>query len=277
MKVSTKSVDGKLIGLSGYAAVGKDAFADALCDEFGYVKVGWADPLYEAALMINPVVWILPYPTTLRSLVGKRGWTAAKRIPGVRKYLQFLGTEVVRDTLGEDVFVNKMRGKILELLRSGRSVVVTNCRFDTEIEALEKLGGTLVWVSRPGIGPVNDHVSESFIKPDRCALYVHNNGTVEDLREWATLINAAVKGHHYDPNVHVELYSRTVKRAIASSVRLILETAAPTSAAIDEWVKKHKVECDIDENRVEVYVDGERAGRAAYCDNVIELDMVIAR
>ncbi len=230
MHISTTKNNAKLIGLCGYAGAGKDAFAEAMESEFGYVKVGFADKLYEVALVLNPIIWKLPYPQRLKTVVSKLGWTKAKRIRQVRKYLQWLGTEVFRDTFNKDFWIDQTRPVVEKHLRSGKSVIITNCRFANEAEFIEELGGVVVQVTRPGVGPVNKHVSDQGESFDYAIFRVDNDGTVEDLKSWARQCQAAVHGVHSNPVVNQTAFDAAINRTIAAGVELVLDAAAPASA-----------------------------------------------
>ena len=171
-----------LIGLTGYATAGKDEFADKLVEDFDYVKVGFADALYEMALWINPeVTSVEGFGLKLSDLVETKGWTEAKRIPEVRQFLQDLGT-TAREHMGVNCWVNALFPKVDKLLQSGSSVVITNCRFENEARAIKERDGALVLVERPGFGPVNDHVSDAGQCFRFADFMVSNDAGKEDLR-----------------------------------------------------------------------------------------------
>lgn len=146
-----------LIGLTGYAGAGKDEVADTLVREFGFKKIGFADPMYRIALDLNP--WIRQDGRLLRDIVERIGWTAAKRMPEVREFLQRLG-ESGRQNLGEGVWINAVARTLLVTNARNKNVVITNVRHENEARWVKRRGGTIVLVSRVGFGPVNDHVSD---------------------------------------------------------------------------------------------------------------------
>lgn len=277
MQIKTESTPAKLIGCVGYAGAGKDSFADQMVKEFGYVKLGFADKLYELALKLNPIIWKLPFPQRLKTIVDKKGWTKAKRIPGVRKYLQWLGTEVGREVFGEDIWINTLKPKIESLLQNGKSVIITNVRFENEAQYIEELGGSIVLVTRPGVGPVNGHRSDKGEAFDYAIFRVENNGTEEDLRAWAHSCQAAMHGMHSNPMVNHAPFEAAIHKAIAAGVELVLDAAAPASAEAAKWRERHRLELRSIEEEIKVLVDGEVAGTVRYCDNIVEIDARIAR
>lgn len=152
------------IGLIGYAGTGKDWLAQQLIaagDDPPFTRVSFADKVRELALRVDP---ILAYgdseieggPIRLSDHVQAVGWEEAKKDPEVRRLLQEIGTGV-RDLVGEDVWVNA--ADVIDRAHEG-PVVVTDVRFPNEARLIERLGGVLVRVIRPGVGPVNGHRSE---------------------------------------------------------------------------------------------------------------------
>jgi hypothetical protein len=194
--------DEMIVGIAGYAGAGKDTAAAAL-KALGFRQDSLAAPLKAMALDINP--WIRIPGTkgtsggymdhlfvTLQSLFNVCGhdWEKAKRYDGVRQFLQRLGTEGVRKHLGEDTWVNALVERYntehdaLQLDVPGEyapapDVVVTDVRFANEATACDQL----IWVSRPGVGPVNNHPSDAGLVQGYATHHVHNDGTIEELHE----------------------------------------------------------------------------------------------
>lgn len=147
-----------LIGLVGYAGSGKDEAAKYLVEERGFTRVAFADPLKAVASAI--------------------GWDGRKDDIG-RRLLQDLGL-AARQYINADVWLN---AGLETIDATPGSVVVTDCRFQNEIDAIRARGGVVWRVDRPGVGPANGHVSEhewTTIEPDAVIV---NDGTIRDLRE----------------------------------------------------------------------------------------------
>lgn len=153
-----KGEDPSLIGLVGYAQSGKDEVAKCLVADHGFRRVAFADPLKAVATSV--------------------GWSGNKDKEG-RKFLQNLGV-AVREHVDPDAWLSRA---LRDIDKSNDPVVVTDCRFLNEIDAIRNRGGIIVRVNRPGIGPANDHVSErewATTLPDGV---IDNDGTIEELRE----------------------------------------------------------------------------------------------
>lgn len=179
------------MGFTGYVGAGKDAAASILVAEFGFVRIGFADPIKEMLLAIDPIV-CAPTPEggehwgRLSTLVAAHGWDKAKRLPEVRRLLQATGTEAGRGVLGEDVWVEAAmrRAYAARYCRSdGRrpGIVFPDVRYPNEAAAVRDRGGRLYRIERPGVGPVNGHSSE---RPAELAVdgVIANAGALAALR-----------------------------------------------------------------------------------------------
>ena len=163
------------IGLVGYSQSGKDTVADILVKNYGYTRVAFADKIREFLYGLNPMVTCSP-TGYLQDLVNLVGWDAAKQEPQVRRLLQDLGNSA-RKTIDENVWVTLALGNI----DVNQRVVITDVRFENEAMMIKLMGGQLWRVKRVGVGPVNDHVSESELEGYKVNQIFVNNGTIEDL------------------------------------------------------------------------------------------------
>lgn len=148
-----------ILGLCGYPGSGKDAIAAHLVSQHGFTRMAFADPMRAALLALDP--WVdVPESTKCRKLselIEWHGWDYVKReYPDVRTYLQRMGTEAGRDIHGQDCWL-KLAAKSID---KASRVVVTDVRFANEVEFLRQRGAKFIRVTRPGVGPVNNHTSE---------------------------------------------------------------------------------------------------------------------
>jgi len=163
------------IGLTGYSQAGKDTVASILVERYGYTRVAFADKIREFLYDLNPMVACSP-TGYLQDLVNLVGWDDAKQEPQVRKLLQNLGNSA-RKTIDENVWVTLALGNI----DTNQRVVITDVRFENEAMMIKLMGGQLWRVKRIGVGPVNDHVSESELEGYKVNQIFVNNGTLKDL------------------------------------------------------------------------------------------------
>ncbi|WP_371800884.1 hypothetical protein OHA38_20400 [Streptomyces sp. NBC_01732] len=184
------------IALIGRARSGKDTLAARLVNAFAYTRVAFADPLKEMALEIDPVVAYEPsgygpLPTRLSDVVRRIGWERAKdEFPEVRRTLQRTG-QSVRDR-DSDFWVNVAMDKVAVADTWNLPVVVTDCRYINEAEALKARGFKTVRVIRPQrpamtMGEIRAalHESETDLDDFKADVTVANAGTLADLNSLA--------------------------------------------------------------------------------------------
>jgi hypothetical protein len=164
-----------LIGLTGYAQFGKDTLASILVENYGYSRIAFADTIRDFLYGINPMVACSP-TGYLQDLINLVGWDKAKQEPQVRRLLQDLGISA-RELIDENIWVNAA----LSSVNADDRVVVTDVRFENEAVAIKLMGGQLWRVKRLGVGPVNNHVSESELDWYKVDQIFVNNGSIDDL------------------------------------------------------------------------------------------------
>jgi len=168
-----------IIGLSGYAQSGKDTVAEYLVNNHGYTRVAFADAVRDFAYDINPLVDFSEYDglTNLQDLVDTQGWDKAKQHPTVRKILQNVGLSA-RARFGESFWINIALNKV----SFTGNFVITDVRFKNEASVIKRRDYAQVWrIERPGVGPVNNHISELDMDDWDFDCRFINDGSLEDL------------------------------------------------------------------------------------------------
>jgi hypothetical protein len=192
-----------IIGVTGHARHGKDTTGQFLVDNYDFARYAFADQLKSMALTLNPIIRTFTFPKhaeRLATLVKLLGWDKAKEIPEVRRFLQVLGTEAVRDHLGQDAWVDALDKKLNDDgLTRDSDIVITDVRFPNEAQFVKRNSGEIWRVKRlvyedgmirdfdNGLGV--DHPSEKFvdsIKADH--VFIAN-----ELRELLILLDGAMK------------------------------------------------------------------------------------
>lgn len=172
-----------LIGLMGKKRSGKDTFASVLVESYGYTRVAFADPLRDALYRMDPIVdWdhcddggINTY--SLSEVVDFFGWEKAKdTVPEIRRLLQTFGTDAIRE-IDEGFWV---RAAVDSIEAVEGPVVVTDVRFPNEADAIRKLGGLLIRITRPGYDG-DGHPTETALDDYRPDLIVPNTEGIEEL------------------------------------------------------------------------------------------------
>lgn len=197
--------------VGGKLTSGKDAFADHLVANHGFVKLGMSDILAHALYTLNPWVWDVDEDLKLRGslyryqdLVDRVGYVEAKKVDEVRRLLQVLGTEVGRKILGENVWVDGVRNKIQSLLDEGHhGIVITGIRFPNELSLEEDHhldNGynivTSVWMERPGLPDAASHASESSVTREEFEYELLNDKTLKDLYTAADALLERIEGDY---------------------------------------------------------------------------------
>lgn len=167
----------KLLGLTGLAGSGKDAVAKHLFCKHGWSRTAFADPLKQAATHIFGLSINDFYDREKKEQVNDY-WNISPR-----EMLQYLGTEAVRGTFGEDVWVRRWHLSYT-IIKDTDNVVVTDVRTPTEADWLRRQGGKIVEVRRPGAGlsgASGRHVSESGLTAEWIDGVIHNDRGLEAL------------------------------------------------------------------------------------------------
>lgn len=142
------------------------------------------EELREDLLTLDP---FLNGDVSMQSLLDSLGgdWELAKRNrfhgPEVRRFLQIYATEVCRDNFGQDIWVQLLARKVAS--ERPENVVITDVRFNEEAAWVTGNGGTVIEITRPGVGPVNGHISESGIDRKFITHTISNSRTLEQLAD----------------------------------------------------------------------------------------------
>lgn len=167
-----------IVGLCGYARAGKNTLADLIETHCGYKQIAFADALKNVAYGADPLLH--PDGTTYRQAVdryGTDGIKSTKYGPEYRRFLQNLGTQGVRDNMGEGTWVDIVKNRITD----GGNWTVTDCRFANEVSTIRDSGGLVVWVHRPGVTAANGHESEHSVSETDCDFTIYNMSTPSDM------------------------------------------------------------------------------------------------
>lgn len=178
-----------VIGFSGYAGSGKDTAA-ALLKPYGFDRRAFADILRNCLYALDPTIEIVKdfYEDSfndyyklgrLKDRVDRQGWQEAKIDSlEIRTLLQKMGTEVGRNILGENIWVDT----VMKSLEDGHNYVFTDCRFPNEAAAVKQYGGKMIRINRPGFKPINNHPSETSLDDYEFDTIIENDGDLENFK-----------------------------------------------------------------------------------------------
>lgn len=177
-----------IIALNGYAKVGKDEIANIIRSLHPIWEVKkFAGKLKQVATLLTGITDLENQSTKASSLGPEWGNMT------VRDLLQRLGTDAVRDGLHPDAWVNALMADYKTESFSGyigdtrfdidaSHWIITDCRFPNEAKAVKRFGGKVIRVNRTGIGPVNNHLSETALDNWNFDAVIENDGTLQDLK-----------------------------------------------------------------------------------------------
>jgi hypothetical protein len=198
-----------IIGVCGFIGSGKDTVADYLVNFHEFRRESFASTLKDA------VSAVFGWDRTMLEGRTKEArewrecvdpwWAERLAMPTLtpRWVLQYWGTEVARKSFHDDIWIASLENKIRN---SKDDVVISDCRFPNELEAIRKANGIIAWVQR---GPLPDwydaaieanrgsniglnemkrlgiHASEWAWLGSRFHITIDNNGSIDDLYKQA--------------------------------------------------------------------------------------------
>lgn len=189
-----------IIGITGRMGVGKDTVGDYLVRKYGFIKMTFAETLKSICALI--------FGFTLEQLHGHLKEVIDPRY-GItpRRAMQFIGTDLFRQRMkelvpeiGERIWVEILLRKVREAQERNHQVniVITDCRFADEAEAIQKTLGGKVWrILRPNPTVISSHSSE--LGDFEVDALIQNTSSFEELYEKVTDVV-----DHTIPNIALE-------------------------------------------------------------------------
>lgn len=140
-----------IIGICGLIGAGKDTIADYLVNVHGFRRESFAGTLKDAVAAVFGWDRDLLEGRTTHSRAWREQvdpwWSERLGLPNLtpRWVLQHWGTEVVRRAFHDDTWIAALENR----LRTAQDhVVISDCRFPNEIQAIRNAGGTVIRVVR---------------------------------------------------------------------------------------------------------------------------------
>jgi hypothetical protein len=140
-----------IIGITGFIGSGKDTIADYLTTFHGYKRISFAGTLKDAVSSVFGWDRELLEGTTKSSREWREQldlwWSERLDIPELtpRWVLQQWGTEVCRNGFHNDIWVASVEN---QLRKAKDNIVITDCRFANEVNAIKNAGGITMRVER---------------------------------------------------------------------------------------------------------------------------------
>lgn len=161
-----------VVAFTGWIGCGKTTAAKLLTAR-GYMLIKFAEPLKD---MIRSLGVEEEY------IEGARKNEPHPLLCGrtARHAMQTLGTEWGRNLIGEEFWVNAWKERASKWLGHGGLVVVDDCRFPNEAQAVKALGGKVILLTRRG-SVSSSHPSEASVAEIEHNYWVLNNESIYEL------------------------------------------------------------------------------------------------
>ncbi len=143
----------QIIGVCGFIGAGKSTVANYLVANYGFTRLSFAGTLKDTCAVLfgwdrTRLEGATPEDRAWREQPDPF-WSERFGKPWTPRWaLQFVGTEVVRNTLHQDMWVLNVEKK-LHALGPDAKVVFDDARFVNELTTLTKYGANLIVVQRP--------------------------------------------------------------------------------------------------------------------------------
>jgi hypothetical protein len=140
-----------IIGVCGLIGAGKDTIADYLVNIHQFRRESFANTLKDAVSSVFGWDRELLEGRTRHSREWREQvdswWAERLGMPDLtpRWVLQYWGTEVVRRSFHDDTWIASLENK---LRKTSDDVVISDCRFPNEIQAIKQAGGLVIRVHR---------------------------------------------------------------------------------------------------------------------------------
>ena len=141
----------KIIGITGSAGSGKDTIGDILVNNFpNWEKVSFANHLKDVTALLfgfdrKMLAGETPEDRAIREQPDKFWSEKMGKDFTPRFALQYLGTNLLRNQLHQNIWVDCLERKIME---SDKNIVITDVRFPNEIDMIRNVGGEIWRVER---------------------------------------------------------------------------------------------------------------------------------
>jgi len=163
-----------LIGLVGKKTCGKDTFANFLVKDYFFHKYAFANPLKDVCKSL----FLLSDDQMSNQDEKEKQDTRWKLSP--RQMFQLIGTDIVRNQIDQEFWIKHFKLWYESNSKSYEHIIVTDCRFQNEIDAVKEFGGIIIKIVRDDTF-VDSHISEAGIDNlTNIDKVIFNNNTKQD-------------------------------------------------------------------------------------------------
>lgn len=184
-----------LIGVLGKSGSGKDTISDYICQHYGYTKIAFAKPIKDICRIMFGFNEEQLYGNEKESIDPY--WGVSPRC-----MFQYIGTDVMRidvqsmiPNIGTNFWVKCTQKQILELLKDNKKVIISDVRFQNEIDLITSMGGIVIKLTRDFTNldtQMSGHISEQNIDNLIGNYLIENNDTLIELYKTTDSILSSV-------------------------------------------------------------------------------------
>jgi hypothetical protein len=190
-----------IIGICGFKSSGKDTIADYLIKEYSFKKLSFASTLKDIISIMfgwsrDKLEGITKEDREWREKIDP-WWSKTLKMPllSPRYVMQYFGTDLFRNHFHSDIWVKIVENKLNKYLEED-NIVITDCRFNNEINMILQLGGKIIQVHRNLPSWFNKYKEGEYpieVKSIHCTEIewircykdydIKNDGTIKELEE----------------------------------------------------------------------------------------------
>jgi len=160
-----------IVGVIGLINSGKSTIANILVEDYGFIKVSFADSLKDSVSAIFGWDRQLLQGDTEASRLWREQvdeyWSNVMQHPVTPRWvLQHIGTDVMRDHFHKNIWVHSLMKKTND---SSKNYVISDVRFSNEVDVILSQQGQIWEVQRP---PLPNWYSEQFKNDEALRQYM---------------------------------------------------------------------------------------------------------
>jgi hypothetical protein len=180
-----------IIGICGFQGSGKDTAADYFVNNHSkFIKLSFVSAVKDIVSTVfgwerKSLEGDTIESRTFREQIDE-WWSVKLGIPSFtpRIALQKIGTDLFRNHLSKDIWLNIIEKKIDTYIKKGYNIVISDCRFPNEFEMLRKYNAFIIHIKRNNYTDEEIsklHESETMWCKEKFDMEIKNTSTIDYL------------------------------------------------------------------------------------------------